>query len=338
MLMREHLSEYQEGLLKAEADKINLVLTYMRGEGFASIRQFLGAVFSNSHLKSTQTQFFQTGLPTGIDQILNQWLKDKRVAPGEGSRLHSVEDWVCNLANNEFENLLDEKKNSCLRHMAQSSVESGFQASRLEDLLDEVKMKAPFLWRLFLMLGSKKIKSNEVIEAKDMGLRAKNVSLMSLLNLLYARNQQANGIQSLMAVYYKAEGTYKRAMETMHKSGYIISYSEIQRTLNEIAQNLDAQLRAYARAQSLMISVANVNQMIRATETQLDHKSYIDNSTAGYARLIVGLPPGECIVQRRWLNRGRRLEMCSMDLNPGDECAIRVMEVSHVNCAIVDSW
>lgn len=332
MAQRAHLSEYQEQLLRSEADKLKIVDACMKEQGFASIRQFIGAYFSNKYFQKTQTRFFNNGNVTGLEEVLQQWLTDERVAPDKDGdqRLTPVEDYISQQCHLEFEKLLQDKK-SCLRHMSRGTIDSSFQATGFEELLEEVQGKAPFLWRLFTTLGTRR----KDLGSGDPEYRSKIIALMSLLNLLYSRNQQANGIQSLMSVYYKAEGTHKRALETMHRCGYVVSYTELRETLTEVAENLALQLKNYARKGSVMISVDNVNQMIRTTETRLDHKSYIDNSTAGYARVVVGLPPGEHFVQRRWLTRGKRVEMRSMDLKPSDACGETVLVVStRNNCSI----
>ena len=77
-----------------------------------------------------------------------------------------------------------------------------------------------------------------------------------------------------------------------------VSYTEGNRTLHEVAENVARQLKRDCAGISHLISVDNVNQQIRSTENRLDPKSYMDNSTAGYTMPLQGLPEGVKYVKR----------------------------------------
>ncbi|RPB26151.1 hypothetical protein L211DRAFT_847316 [Terfezia boudieri ATCC MYA-4762] len=329
-LMREApVTAHQEGLIQKEAEKIKEIDDLMKKHGFMSIRQYLQAYFGNKHFKKGQTFFLRHGAPTGFEATLDMWLKDDRLE--EMPRSLVMENWMIHEALYEFDSLLDDK-HSCLRHMSRESIEDGFQAVQLEDFYAEVQENAPMLWRLFTTLGQKKTPSKKrKIDEPGEDVRGDLVALTSLLNLLYSRNQQANGLQSLMSIYYKAQGTHKQALETLHRTGMVVSYTESNRTLHEVADNVSSQLKKDCQMASHLISVDNVNQQIRSTENRLDHKSYMDNSTAGYAFLVQGLPEGEKFVRRGWLKRGARRELSSLDMAPDDSVVLRTHQEMKAN-------
>lgn len=215
------LTAYQEGLVRKEADKIKEVDDLMKKNGFMSIRQYLEAFFSNKHFRKGQGFFLRHGNPTGFEATLELWLKDGRLDDLPRSRV--MEDWATEEALYEFECLLEDQR-SCLRHMSWESVADGFQAVRSEDFYEEVKSKAPMLWRIFSILSRKEAKEGKQGDEEFNGDKphGDQVALTSLLNLLYARNQQANGYQSLMSIYFRAQGIGKKHLRHCIVLGWLL--------------------------------------------------------------------------------------------------------------------
>jgi hypothetical protein len=148
------------------------------------------------------------------------------------------------------------------------------------------------------------------------------IPLTAIMSLVYPRNQQVNAFQVLFAVFYSSHGLQKRAREIFMKQGLMVSPSTNEGVMKEMAIAVRERLERRVRTVPQMILIDNVNQkvpppsssrwiplftvwyQIGVRRANLQAKSHIDNSTAGFAADLLGaqtlLPEGSIGIQVDW--------------------------------------
>jgi hypothetical protein len=148
------------------------------------------------------------------------------------------------------------------------------------------------------------------------------IPLTAIMSLLYPRNQQVNAFQVLFVVFYYSHGLQKRAREILMKQGLMVSPSTNEVVMKEMAIAVRERLERRVRTVPQMILIDNVNQkvpppssycwiplftvwyQIGVRHANLQAKSHIDNSTAGFAADLLGaqtlLPEGSIGIPVDW--------------------------------------
>ena len=110
----------------------------------------------------------------------------------------------------------------------------------------------------------------------------KLVSIISLCLLSYSRSEQTNLFQMLNGYFLFANHVPKRAVETLHQMGFVVSSNTICQTLQVNAQAILSRLKERAQSQRLFISYNNMNFYEKVRNERLYNKAHIVNYTIGY--------------------------------------------------------
>jgi hypothetical protein len=313
---RVQLSAQAEHGQKIRAENVNAVCDFMATKGFRSPREFMRELFGNPKCNARQSGFYKQG--GGFEDVVGLMLNDKR--GGMAKELPEVlRRWVNQRAEKEYDSMINNKElNTKLRYSKARGQEFP-SPSTLIEFQTIVEQHSPLVWGLLTCLATKETNRND--EEENGNRDSTLIPLTAALSLLFARNQQCNMFQVMFSVLYYSHGLEKRAREILTGQGLMVGTTTTNTLLREMAQGVrrNLQNRVPSRVKAQIISIDNVNQKIGVRHANLHAKSYIDNSTAGYAADMAGcelLPEGKIGIPVEWWNRGARRTLDPLDMLP----------------------
>ncbi|KAI5780464.1 hypothetical protein EDC01DRAFT_633336 [Geopyxis carbonaria] len=233
----------------------------------------------------------------------------------------SLKTWANCAVDKEFAKAQSNKENNAtLRYSKRKAGTYG--SAQLLDFQSILETQCPLSWSIFQILAAK---SSTDPESAMPAVDESSLNLMPLtaaMILMYSRNSQVNGFQVLFSVFCYSHRTQKRAMEVMHKLGLVLDYSWINHILTAMAEENQARLQARAMNVPHLISMDNVNRQLGTRDPTIINKSYIDNSTSGFAVNLRGLPAsltGKCGIPRSWYKPGLRQNLSASSMAPSSE-------------------
>jgi hypothetical protein len=324
---RVQLSAQAELGQKIRAENVNAVCDFMATRGFRSPREFMRELFGNPKCNARQSGFYKQG--GGFEDVVGLMLNDKR--GGMAKELPEVlRRWVNQRAEKEYDSMINNKElNTKLRYSKARGQEFP-SPSTLIEFRTIVERHSPLVWGLLSCLATKENHRKEEENHRNEEENHRNeedhddqdstlIPLTAALSLLFARNQQCNMFQVMFSVLYYSHGLEKRAREILTGQGLMVGTTTTNTLLREMARGVRRNLQNRVRVKAQIISIDNVNQKIGVRHANLHAKSYIDNSTAGYAADMAGcelLPAGQIGIPAAWWNRGARRTLDPLDMLP----------------------
>ena len=120
------------------------------------------------------------------------------------------------------------------------------------------------------------------------------------------------GFQTNIRVFSNAHKTQKRALGILRAIGLVPSHTQVSAVLRGLASSTRAQLLSMAQ-NPIKFCIDNVDQKVGVRHTSVYYKSYLDNSTAGYAsKLLLGdveIPQGLRGIPMAWWKLGQRVQL-----------------------------
>jgi hypothetical protein len=320
--VRPQFTERQETSQQARAAKVDEVCIFMASKGFRSPAEFLKEFFGNPKCNARQSGIYKRG--GGFEDILELMLQDHRGGLSDPAPQPLIR-WLYTRVESEVDGLINNKKLDTKLRYSKSQKDMP-NLSLFRAIIEE---HCPLLWGLANRIATKEhLRSEEEFMASmsadsDEQGHSRLITLSAIMALIYARNQKVNSFQVLFGVFYYAHGLEKRAREILMKQGLMVSPSTSEAVMREMAAVVRQGLQTRSRRIPQVISIDNVNQKIGVRHTNLQAKSHIDNSTAGFAMDMLGyenlLPAGAIGIPMEWWKRGDRKNMTSLDMLPKKE-------------------
>lgn len=108
------------------------------------------------------------------------------------------------------------------------------------------------------------------------------IAVIALFLLSYARSEKTNIFQAIVGHAAFAYNIPKRAIETFHQMGVIVSYESIRRALAANANAVEAEMREKVRTHRFFISYDNMNFYEHVRDARMFNQGAQVNYTAGY--------------------------------------------------------
>lgn len=119
----------------------------------------------------------------------------------------------------------------------------------------------------------------------EQGVATRNKNLVSIISfclLSYSCSKRTNLFQMLNGHFLFANHVLKRALESLHQMGIVVSSETVCRALQVNAKAILSRFKERASSQRLFISYDNMNFYKKVQDQRLYNKAHIVNYTAGY--------------------------------------------------------
>ena len=126
------------------------------------------------------------------------------------------------------------------------------------------------------------------------------IAIVALCLLCYARSEKSNIFQAVTGHAAFAHNIPKRAVETFHQMGLLVSYESIRRALTSNAGAVEAQLREKVQKYRFFISYDNMNFYEHVRDARMSNRGAQINYSAGY---ICFIKPTDGVSNPRWQNQ-----------------------------------
>ncbi|KAI5781420.1 hypothetical protein EDC01DRAFT_632698 [Geopyxis carbonaria] len=291
-------------------------------ENFDSFGEFLEEFLTNEtpEIKNKAGKFYCFH----GDRVMNIMLEDSR-AGRKSETWPSLVSWVEKSVDREYSKVLSQKRNSSILRYAKrvSSSTASYASPQLHDFQKLLIEQCPLTWHILNTLGATCLDSDDSTLAL--------MPITAAMVLMYSRSQQANTFQVLLSVFFYAHRTQKRAMEALHCLGLTMDYSWTTKILRDLAESNISRLQGRAAEIPHMLSMDNINRQLGVRNHSLTSKSFIDNSTSGFAVNIRCLPnvlEGHKAIPRSWWKPGERKNLTSVSMAPS-AAAVKYMYKSN---------
>ncbi|KAJ6258062.1 hypothetical protein Dda_6975 [Drechslerella dactyloides] len=181
-------SAAESRVVEAEANRINLVLQFMKDQGFRSLHDFLSSAYKNKH--------------TNIKKTIKEW------------------ENTSNSSDNKLQS--DDKPQNPLRGQDFFKQSNMRTAVNLTAMRNKMVDGATIMWELFrcLIQGNTDALTSAAdipqVALDDETEEVERLLLLSMSNLLYAQNQQVNAFQCLITFLLYAASITKELMELLY--------------------------------------------------------------------------------------------------------------------------
>lgn len=117
------------------------------------------------------------------------------------------------------------------------------------------------------------------------------------------RSSHRNLLQKFNSIYFKAEGTSARALDTLHLYGVTMCQKWVYGALEMISEKQNAKRNELVQRKPFVAGHDNVNFSIKVYQQRSDNTSHFDSGTAGTIYIIHdpdAVSPDPLAYQRKW--------------------------------------
>ncbi|KAF9945827.1 hypothetical protein BGZ70_003540 [Mortierella alpina] len=182
--------------------------------------------------------------------------------------------YVVNMARNELVNLSKSKYLHLSRDGFTASDVDNFSLARIQHVL---QTKAPVLTKILRGLT----------ELKPAGPRQRSLALPvigSIVATTFCRT--SNYLQVEMGLYFYSAGCTRKVIDTLHGTGLCVSFSTINRLLEDLTKNAKKVVRLAAKREPFLLVYDNINLAKRKHDQRVDNLDDFENGTT--ATMIIG--------------------------------------------------
>lgn len=206
-----------------EAPKLRKVMDVVE-EQFGTMRNFLKSWYENDETSTSKKKFFKGG----AQEIVGVWLQAM-----EPTEVPGVVEMASKLCEMEVKVLVKDQ-DSILRNARKSNnavVDASSPAQTLPSSLDEmqqlVRTSASTLWAVLSRIATE-TDLPSMKKGRDMML------FLSIMILLYARNQQVNAFQTQIGVFLKACHLTSTGIDIVQGTGICSGERHVQNTMKKV--------------------------------------------------------------------------------------------------------